>query len=102
MRFVDKISRPLKPSKYKCDQIKRKIIFERDKFTCQTCGIKPKNFPVDYNGRYTVNVKLPNFEQENYLILDHIIPWKKGGTIELSNLQTLCDPCNSSKGDRPA
>ncbi|WP_425300163.1 HNH endonuclease [Nocardia flavorosea] len=28
---------------------------------------------------------------------DHIVPWSKGGTDELSNLQTLCVPCHNAK-----
>ena len=49
-------------------------IWERDNFTCQHCG-KRKN-----------------------LTIDHIHPESKGGTLDLSNLQTLCKSCNSKKG----
>jgi hypothetical protein len=34
------------------------------------------------------------------LSLDHIWPWSLGGTDTVDNLQTLCIPCNSSKGAR--
>lgn len=34
------------------------------------------------------------------LTLDHIRPWSHGGPDTLNNLQTLCRPCNSSKGNR--
>lgn len=51
-------------------------IWERDNFTCQTCGSR------------------------QYLTIDHIIPESKGGKTEKDNLQTLCKACNARKGNR--
>lgn len=33
---------------------------------------------------------------------DHIIPWSRGGTTTLDNLEALCRPCNGRKGNRSA
>lgn len=35
------------------------------------------------------------------MTVDHTVPRSANGTDELSNLQPLCDLCNSRKGDRP-
>jgi 5-methylcytosine-specific restriction protein A len=32
--------------------------------------------------------------------VDHIVPRQAGGSDEEWNLQTLCTPCNSTKGGR--
>lgn len=51
-------------------------VWERDNFTCLECGLR-RNLSVD-----------------------HILAESKGGTLDLSNLRTLCRPCNSRKGAR--
>lgn len=53
----------------------RNFIFERDGHKCLKCGNK------------------------NKLQIDHINPVSKGGENKLSNLQTLCNSCNSKKRD---
>lgn len=52
----------------------RAAIYERDDHRCRFCGATEP------------------------LQIDHIFPWSLGGTDEPSNLQTLCAPCNQSKG----
>jgi HNH endonuclease len=54
-------------------------IFKRDAFTCQYCGGKAPAV---------------------LLHLDHIEPVAKGGTNDLLNLITSCEPCNAGKSDR--
>lgn len=56
---------------------KRKIIFERDNYTCVYCG--------------AINSPLH---------CDHIHPKSKGGSDALGNLTTACESCNTSKGDK--
>lgn len=51
-------------------------VFERDGYTCRHCGSRRQ------------------------LTVDHIIPVARGGGNAFDNLQTLCGPCNSSKGTR--
>lgn len=71
------------PPAYKTVKVKkviqagvRKRVFERDAYRCVHC---------DYHIDLTV---------------DHSKPESKGGTLDFDNLQTLCRPCNSSKGSK--
>lgn len=54
----------------------REFIFKRDKYKCLKC------------------------EKETDLTIDHINPIKLKGVNKISNLQTLCRSCNSSKSDK--
>jgi len=57
----------------------RFAIFQRDGFRCRCCGKSAAN-------DMTVELQI-----------DHILPVVKGGTNDLSNLQTLCKECNNGK-----
>lgn len=71
---------PRRPSsvkiKQKIPQSLRTMVFERDAYRCVECG--------DHKG----------------LSADHIVPESKGGPTTFENLQTMCRPCNSRKGNR--
>ncbi|PSB04740.1 HNH endonuclease [Merismopedia glauca] len=54
----------------------RKYVFIRNNYQCQSCG---------------------KTHQETELNIDHIIPLAKGGSNDISNLQSLCRTCNQIK-----
>ena len=67
----------------------RMKVLERDSFTCTLCGVRQDN-------------------EERQLDVHHIIPYKNGGTNDLSNLITVCRSCHNkiepmggSKDDSP-
>lgn len=74
------VFRPTEPSggdgRRKLTATRRKAVFERDMYRCVACGTH-----LD-------------------LTIDHKHPVSLGGGNELSNLQTMCMPCNSKKGAR--
>ena len=50
------------------------LLIERDGYICKLCAI------------------------DKNITIDHVIPISKGGTDDSSNLQLLCQSCNSKKG----
>ena len=70
--------------------------------TSEANGIEGKRKPIPIKLRAEV------FRRDNHLCLrcgaeddlsiDHIVPVSKGGQNTIDNLQTLCMPCNVSKG----
>ncbi|MBV6626074.1 MAG: HNH endonuclease [Rivularia sp. (in: Bacteria)] len=57
----------------------RVCVLHRDKKKCVFCGRNSKQIQLE---------------------VDHIVPFSKGGSNDLSNLQTLCIDCNRGKGAR--
>lgn len=60
----------------------RAQVFDRDRATCQICGANERTKP---------GVKL---------VLDHIVPYSKGGETTYDNLQVLCRSCNIKKNNK--
>jgi 5-methylcytosine-specific restriction endonuclease McrA len=63
----------------------RVALLRRDKYTCQSCGIK-------VHDRSTGNWNTPDKAH-----LDHIVSLENGGETREENLQVLCRTCNLSK-----
>lgn len=59
----------------------RFLVMQRDNFSCRYCG------------------RTPALHAGLVLHVDHVVSWEKGGETELSNLQTLCEPCNLGKSN---
>lgn len=71
---------------------------------------KRKALMQQAEGKFTPELEAEIFERDGHrclccgrterLCADHILPLSKGGTHFKENLQTLCVPCNSSKGNK--
>ncbi|SES10183.1 HNH endonuclease [Salipaludibacillus aurantiacus] len=62
----------------------KSAVFYRDKGTCVICRCDLSNL----------------IRSQNKIHLDHIVPLELYGTNDPSNMQLLCETCNSSKGAR--
>ena len=68
----------IKRSRYISKSV-RVAVLHRDSYKCVFCG---------------------RTSQQIELQIDHIMPFSKGGSNEIDNLQTLCVDCNLGKSDR--
>jgi hypothetical protein len=78
--YIDPTTMPApKPSKPRREAIPRLVqreVWQRDEGRCVECGTREK------------------------LCFDHIVPFSRGGSNTVRNLQLLCETCNSRKGNR--
>jgi 5-methylcytosine-specific restriction endonuclease McrA len=83
----------LSPTRAYGDRALRRFVLVRDAFTCRLCGAHSVVDPATYTGRYA-----PQADNDEPLVLDHVVPRCAGGTNHPDNLQTLCEICNHRKG----
>jgi 5-methylcytosine-specific restriction endonuclease McrA len=68
-----------KPKRRALSKKTRFEVFKRDRFACQYCGAHPPGV---------------------LLHVDHVVAVAEGGTNDMDNLVTACEPCNLGKGAR--
>lgn len=87
-----------------------KIVFERDNYICQSCGVKIHTEPFKRNEKpkkeyrglkghaefYRLQ-KLNKPHNSHKACVDHIVPFDVCGKDEIDNYQTLCSFCNTTK-----
>ena len=69
-------AKPIKPRREAIPRAVQREVWQRDGGRCVECDSKAK------------------------LCFDHIVPFSKGGSNTVRNLQLLCERCNLSKGNR--
>lgn len=67
---------PIKPRREAIPRAVQREVWQRDGGRCVECQTREK------------------------LCFDHIVPFSRGGSNSVRNLQLLCEPCNGSKGNR--
>lgn len=89
-----------------CMDSLRYICFARQR-ACVSCGLEGAYFAMErhlrrdgslHEVRYHFNMYGLKGGKEILFTKDHILPRSLGGADHLSNLQTMCLPCNQKKG----
>ncbi|AND74991.1 hypothetical protein pf16_68 [Pseudomonas phage pf16] len=71
---------------------------------CAACGLKATHFAIERQvhlkeGPYHINMYGVDADGDEVLFThDHIQPRSKGGADHIDNTQTMCGPCNWTKG----
>ena len=84
-----------------------RLIFERDGWRCRYCGcaVIAKEARNVFRERFPGEARKGNTNEDNHFglatlsaTLDHVLPFKRGGDNDHSNLVTACGPCQFGRG----
>jgi hypothetical protein len=83
-------------------------VFKKKGTKCVSCGLKATFFAKECSRGKNNKYKSYHFnlyginknDEEILFTKDHIKPKSKGGIDHLDNYNTMCETCNSNKGDR--
>jgi len=80
------------------DEHHRLMVFVEKGRKCVNCGKEGVHLinAIDFGGNQHVDLYTSDF---TLMTIDHIQPKSKGGKNTLNNLQPMCQPCNSEKGN---
>lgn len=107
--IIDQFTEPLAPGE------RRAVVASRGRLPFTVPGIHDRKRVREYTRSIPPSWRPKILEWQSYLCanstcradlrqvghhIDHIIPFSKGGTTTLDNLQALCGPCNLAKGNR--
>jgi 5-methylcytosine-specific restriction endonuclease McrA len=85
-------------------RVKRNKVIRAYGGKCACCGLHVTQAFVDVASlasyRATLGVYGTRKGKLIRMTLDHIVPTSRGGSNSRSNLQLLCEPCNSIKADK--
>ena len=82
-------------------------IFARDGWRCRYCGVRviSKDARNTFRKYFPIEARKGPTNEDNHFGLatltgsiDHVLPYKRGGTNDMNNLVTACGPCQFGKG----
>ncbi len=74
VRLLKRVNKKWKPPRFR-----KKVLFNRDSWKCQFCGVKLCS---------------------NTITIDHVMPSSRGGELSWSNCVSACKSCNKKKANR--